>query len=171
MNTFAFPDQSAAASLIGSLNANIVNTSTVYAYQALLSTALISSLSTSVAYVQTNLSVGMSTIGNDIFLRSTLFAIGGISTMASMYASTSITTRALTSLSTLQVPRADFQFSTGTALEVGGGIRTASTISTIGPLYVGGSVSTMSDLAVGGSTLIAGQLHVGIHQAAHCLLA
>ena len=163
MNTFAFPDQSAAASLIGSLNANIVNTSTVYAYQALLSTALISSLSTSVAYVQTNLSVGMSTIGNDIFLRSTLFAIGGISTMASMYASTSITTRALTSLSTLQVPRADFQFSTGTALEVGGGIRTASTISTIGPLYVGGSVSTMSDLAVGGSTLIAGQLRVGAH--------
>ena len=161
MNTFAFPDQSAAATLIGSLNANIVNTSTVYAYQALLSTALISSLSTSVAYVQTNLSVGMSTIGNDIFLRSTLFAIGGISTMASMYASTSITTRSLISLSTLQVPRADFQFSTGTALEVGGAIRTASTISTIGPLYVGGAVSTMSDLAVGGSTLIAGQLRVG----------
>jgi len=161
MNTFAFPDQSAAATLIGSLNANIVNTSTIYAYQALISTALISSLSTSVAYVQTNLSVGMSTIGNDIFLRSTLTAIGGISTMASMYASTSITTRSLISLSTLQVPRADFQFSTGTALEVGGAIRTASTISTIGPLYVGGAVSTMSDLAVGGSTLIAGQLRVG----------
>ena len=162
MNTFAFPDQSAAA-LVNSINAVTGTTSTLYSYQALISTAAISSISTDTVFVRTNISVGQSTIANDIYLRSTLTAIGGISTAATVFASTAVTTRSFIATSTLQTPFAQINFSTGLALDVAGSIRTASTISTLGPLYVGGLISTASDLAVGGSTLIAGQLRVGAY--------
>lgn len=162
MNTFAFPDQSAAA-LVNSITAVTGTTSTLYSYQALISTAAISSISTDTVFVRTNLSVGQSTIANDIYLRSTLTAIGGISTAATLFASTAVVTRSLVASSTLQTPFAQLNFSTGLALDVAGSIRTASTISTLGPLFVGGLISTASDLAVGGSTLIAGQLRVGAH--------
>jgi hypothetical protein len=162
MNTFAFPDQSAAA-LVNSITAVTGTTSTLYSYQALISTAAISSISTDTVFVRTNLSVGQSTITNDIYLRSTLTAIGGISTAATLFASTAVVTRSLIATSTLQTPFAQINFSTGLALDVAGSIRTASTISTLGPLFVGGLISTASDLAVGGSTLIAGQLRVGAH--------
>ena len=162
MNTFAFPDQSAAA-LVNSITAVTGTTSTLYSYQALISTAAISSISTDTVFVRTNLSVGQSTIANDIYLRSTLTAIGGISTAATVFASTAVVTRSLIATSTLQTPFAQLNFSTGLALDVAGSIRTASTISTLGPLYVGGLISTASDLAVGGSTLIAGQLRVGAY--------
>ena len=162
MNTFAFPDQSAAA-LVNSITATNVTASTLYSYQALISTAAISSISTDIAYVRTNLSVGQSTLANDLYLRSTLTAIGGISTAATLFASTSVTTRSLIASSTIQTPFAQLQFSTGLALDIAGTTRTAGLISTIGPVYVGGLISTTSDLGVGGNALVAGQLRVGAH--------
>ena len=160
MNTFAFPDQSAAA-LVNSINATNATTSTLYSYQVLVSTAAISSISTDTVFVRTNLSVGQSTLANDLYLRSSLTAIGGISTAATLFASTAVTTRSLIASSTIQTPFAQLQFSTGLTLDIAGTTRTAGLISTLGPLYVGGLISTTSDLAVGGSTLVGGQLRVG----------
>jgi predicted acyltransferase (DUF342 family) len=159
MNTFAFPDQSAAA-LVNSITATNATASTIYSYQALISTAAISSISANIAYVRTNISVGQSTIANDLYLRSSLTVIGGISTAATLFASTSVVTQSLIALSTIQTPFAQLQFSTGLALDIAGITRTAGLISTVGPLYVGGLISTTSDLGVGGSTLIGGQLRV-----------
>ena len=160
MNTFAFPDQSAAA-LVNSITATNATTSTLYSYQAIISTAAISSISTDTAFVRTNISVGQSTIANDLYLRSTLKVIGGISTAATLFASTSVVTQSLIAASTLQTPFAQLQFSTGLALDIAGTTRTAGIISTAGPVYVGSLISTASDLGVGGSTLIGGELRVG----------
>jgi len=170
-NTFAFPDQNAAA-IIDTIGANIGNISTIYNYQILTSTASISSLSANVAYITTNLSVGQSTIAHNGFFRSTLvvgssivgdsfIASNSIITYGGLSAASTIATNAAYIASTLEVPVMYAQLSTTIALNVAGSTIVRGLISTFGGLNIGDFISTQSNLAVGQSTNIAGQLTVG----------
>ena len=154
LNTFAFPDLSAAAN-INAITAVSITTSTFQGINVTISTALISSLSVNNIYVRENISVGQSTISRTGFFQCTLRAMENMFVANTLYVGSTISTITANVTSTLITP-----YISATTLDIRGVIRTASTISTNGPLFVGSSISTTANLAVGGSTFIQGELRV-----------
>ena len=154
MNTFAFPDSSAAAN-INTLTAVSITTTSFNAVNATISTAAISSLSVNNIYVRENISVGQSTIANEGFFKGSLRTLENMFVGNTLYVGSTISTITANVTSTLITP-----YISATKLDIRGVITTASTISTNGPLFVGSSISTTANLAVGGSTFIQGELRV-----------
>jgi len=154
LNTFAFPDASAAAN-INTINSVSMATSSLEAINASISTAAISSLSVNNIYLQQNISVGQSTISRAGFFQCTLRAMENMFVANTLFVGSTISTVTANVTSTLIVP-----YISAIKLDIRGVITTASTISTNGPLFVGSSISTTANLAVGGSTFIQGELRV-----------
>jgi UDP-3-O-[3-hydroxymyristoyl] glucosamine N-acyltransferase len=154
LNTFGFPDASAAAN-INNLTASSITINNSYLSNAIISTALISTLSTDNVFIRENLSVGQSTIAHAGFYTCTLRSLHDMITGGTLYAASTVSSIFGNITSTLTVPYISTQ-----NIEIYGVLRSASTISTMGPLFVGKGISTTGDLAVGGSTFVQGELRV-----------
>lgn len=154
LNTFGFPDATAAAN-INNVTASSITVNNSYLNNTIISTALISTLSTDNVFVQQNLSVGQSTIAHAGFYTCTLRALHDMLTGGTLYAGSTVSSIFGNVTSTLTVPYISTQ-----NIEIYGVLRSASTISTMGPIFAGSSISTTGNLAVGGSTFVQGELKV-----------
>ena len=154
LNTFGFPDSSAAAN-INNITTTSLTVNNSYQTNAIISTASISTLSTHFVFIKENLSVGQSTIAHAGFYTCSLRSLQDIITHGTLYAGSTVSSIFGNITSTLTVPYISTQ-----NIEIYGVLRSASTISTMGPLFVGSSISTTGNLAVGGSTFVQGELKV-----------
>lgn len=154
LNTFGFPDSSAAAN-INTITTNSLTVNNSYQMNSIISTALISTLSTDNVFIRANLSVGQSTIAHAGYFACTIRALDDMITHGTLYAASTVSSMFGNFTSTLTVPYISTQ-----NIEIYGVLRSASTISTVGPLFVGNAISTTANLAVGGDTSIQGELKV-----------
>jgi sugar lactone lactonase YvrE len=154
LNTFAFPEASQAANMVNITTQNLTAEQS-YLDNAIISTALISTLSTDNVFIRANLSVGQSTIAHAGFYVCSLRTLEDMLVGGVLYAGSTVSSIFANVTSTLTVPYISTQ-----NIEIYGVLRSASTISTMGPIFAGSSISTTGNLAVGGSTFVQGELKV-----------
>jgi len=154
INTFAFPEASQDANMLNITTQNLTAKQS-YLDNAIISTALISTISTDNVFIRANLSVGQSTIAHAGFYVCSLRTLEDMLVGGTLYAGSTVSSIFANVTSTLTVPYISTQ-----NIEIYGVLRSASTISTMGPLFVGSSISTTGNLAVGGSTFVQGELKV-----------
>ena len=154
LNTFAFPEASQNANMSNITTQNLTAKQS-YLDNAIVSTALISTLSTDNVFIRANLSVGQSTIAHAGFYVCSLRTLEDMLVGGVLYAGSTVSSIFANVTSTLTVPYISTQ-----NIEIYGVLRSASTISTMGPIFAGSSISTTGNLAVGGSTFVQGELKV-----------
>jgi sugar lactone lactonase YvrE len=154
LNTFAFPEASQAANMVNITTKNLTAEQS-YLDNAIISTALISTLSTDNVFIRANLSVGQSTIAHAGFYVCSIRTLQDMLVGGVLYAGSTVSSIFANVTSTLTVPYISTQ-----NIEIYGVLRSASTISTMGPIFAGSSISTTGNLAVGGSTFVQGELNV-----------
>lgn len=158
-NTFAFPDQSAAAN-VNQFTAKFATVSSMFTNFASMSTAQVSTLSVQTLQVLTNLSVAQSIITDTLYVDGSIFVASTMSVAGAIVAGSSIQACCGDFTSTMLTPLAQLQLSTGLALDSAGDVRIRGGISTFGSLYVGREISTLSSMAVGGNLNVNGALGV-----------